>query len=898
VTAYQPKTYQNSVLESVETYFRACYELPNPRLAFYDVTERLWGAGLAYHPIAGFPDDMPYFCLRVPTGGGKTWLAAKSVAVVNTHLLRSEHSLILWLTPSNAIREQTIKALRERSHPYHAALREAGPVTVIDLAEAKAVSRATLDTSTVVIVATVQAFRREDTEFLKVYESNGALMHHFDNLSSAQRAELLTAGEGIDQTIPCSLANVLRLRRPFVIVDEAHNSRTELSFDTLARFRPSGIMELTATPDTVRTPSNVLHSVSAAELKGEEMIKLPIVLETEPNWQQCLADAIARRGELHALAEAEGRRGAAYLRPIILIQAEKRRQGVDTLDVDRVRKELLDNHRVPAEEIVVATGEERGLEKIEADFARGIADEACAVRYVITQQALAEGWDCPFAYILVSMAELHSATAVEQLLGRILRQPEARHREAAALNQSYAFVVSRDFAATAGALRDRLVQGAGFERREVSDFVTASKQDQGRLDLDAHPDRIVIHPVVVPLPEKPDMKAVPKAIREKLTWDDTAKTLTISRPLTADEEVAVKQAVQSEPAKQAIEQAALASRSKAIEFFQTPAEQGIRFAVPQMALKLQGELVLFDDPEVLDYPWDLSLYDANPTNAALAALNAALKVSEGGEIDIDGETGKVTTRFIADLQRDLGLAYRPEHWDEVKLAAWLCRNLPEASVTHASKLAFVAKWLRELLAQPGYDLARTNRQKFLVRNLLEQRMRELRLLAVKQAFQKTLFDEGRESRVKVDDSYSFEFHPQAYAPSRDYDGRTSPFGHFAFRKHYYGRIGDFDSKEEWDCAVWLDMQAQQGRIDFWVRNLVRKEACSFFLQKADGRFYPDFLCQLPGGKILAVEYKGADRWKEAEDDRLIGGLWAELSGGRCRFVMVTNRQWDAIDALL
>lgn len=898
MTAYQPKTYQNSVLESVETYFRACYELPNPRLAFYDVTERLWGAGLAYHPIAGFPDDMPYFCLRVPTGGGKTWLAAKSVSVVNTHLLRSEHSLILWLTPSNAIREQTIKALRERSHPYHAALREAGPVTVIDLAEAKAVSRATLDTSTVVIVATVQAFRREDTEFLKVYESNGALMHHFDNLSSAQRAELLTAGEGIDQTIPCSLANVLRLRRPFVIVDEAHNSRTELSFDTLARFRPSGIMELTATPDTVRTPSNVLHSVSAAELKGEEMIKLPIVLETEPNWQQCLADAIARRGELHALAEAEGRRGAAYLRPIILIQAEKRRQGVDTLDVDRVRKELLDNHRVPAEEIVVATGEERGLEKIEADFARGIADDACAVRYVITQQALAEGWDCPFAYILVSMAELHSATAVEQLLGRILRQPEARHREAAALNQSYAFVVSRDFAATAGALRDRLVQGAGFERREVSDFVTASKQDQGRLDLDAHPDRIVIHPVVVPLPEKPDMKAVPKAIREKLTWDDKAKTLTISRPLTADEEVAVKQAVQSEPAKQAIEQAALASRGKAIEFFQTPAEQGIRFAVPQMALKLQGELVLFDDPEVLDYPWDLSLYDANPTNAALAALNAALKVSEGGEIDIDGETGKVTTRFIADLQRDLGLAYRPEHWDEVKLAAWLCRNLPEASVTHASKLAFVAKWLRELLARPGYDLARTNRQKFLVRNLLEQRMRELRLLAVKQAYQKTLFDEGRESRVKVDDSYRFEFHPQAYAPSRDYDGRTSLFGHFAFRKHYYGRIGDFDSKEEWECAVWLDMQAQQGRIDFWVRNLVRKEACSFFLQKADGRFYPDFLCRLPGGKILAVEYKGADRWKEAEDDRLIGGLWAELSGGRCRFVMVTNRQWDAIDALL
>lgn len=895
MSSYQPKAYQQSVLASVEAYFRACYELPNPRLAFYAVTERLWGQGLAYNPIAGFPDDMPYFCLRVPTGGGKTWLAAKSVAVVNTHLLRSEHGLILWLVPSTAIREQTIKALRDRAHPYHAALREAGPVTVLDLAEAKSVTRATLDTSTTVIVATVQAFRREDTEGLKVYESNGALMHHFDGLSPEQRAELLTVGEGVEQNIPCSLANVLRLRRPFIIVDEAHNSRTELSFDTLARFRPSGILELTATPDTVRTPSNVLHSVSAAELKGEEMIKLPIVLETEPNWQQCLADAIARRGELHALADAERRKGANHLRPIVLIQAERRRQGVETLDVDRVRQELLDNHRVPAEEIVVATGEERGLEKIEADFARGIADEACPVRYVITQQALAEGWDCPSAYILVSMAELHSATAVEQLLGRILRQPEARHRDSGALNQSYAFVVSRDFAATAGALRDRLVQGAGFERREVSEFVTTLKKEQGRLDLDAHPERIVIHPVVVPLPEKPDMKTVPKPIRDKLAWDDKAKTLTISRPLTTDEEAAVKQAVQGEPARQAIEQAAEASRTKAIEFFQTPAELGIRFAVPQMALAMQGDLVLFDDPEVLDYPWDLSVYDAHPTTEALAALNAALKVSEGGEIDIDGDTGKVTTRFMADLQRDLGLAYRPEHWDDVKLAAWLCRNLPEASITHASKQAFVAKWLKELLAQPGYDLGRANRQKFLIRNLLEQRIRELRLLAVKQAYQQTLFDEGRESRVKVDETYSFEFHPQAYAPSRDYDGR---FGHFAFRKHYYGRIGDFDSKEEWECAVWLDMQAQQGKLDFWVRNLVRKEACSFFLQKADGRFYPDFLCQLPGGVILAVEYKGADRWKEAEDDRLIGGLWAELSDGRCRFVMIKDRHWEGISEKL
>ena len=179
--------------------------------------------------------------------------------------------------------------------------------------------------------------------------------------------------------------------------------------------------------------------------------------------------------------------------------------------------------------------------------------------------------------------------------------------------------------------------------------------------------------------------------------------------------------------------------------------------------------------------------------------------------------------------------------------------------------------------------------------MLEARIRDLRKQAAGKAFQEVLFGDDAASRVAVSDSYTFEFHPQAYAPSRDYDER---FGHFDFRKHYYGRIGDFDSKEEVECACWLDTKAQQGRIENWVRNLVRREGCSFFLQKADGRFYPDFLCKLAGGVVLAVEYKGADRWIAASDDRLVGGLWAELSERRCRFVMVTNKQWEGIETLL
>ena len=893
MAAYTPKNYQSAVLESVEKYFRACREHGKASTAFYETTEALWQRGSTYSPIEGFTPDMPYFCLRVPTGGGKTWLAAKAVSLVNIHLLASEYSVILWLVPSNAIREQTLRALKDRHHPYHQALREAGSVTVLDLDEAKSVTRATLDTSTTVIVTTRQAFQVDDTEIRKVYDSSGALMHHFDDLKPEQRAHL----EQADGVVPYSLANVLRLRRPFVIVDEAHNSRTPLSFETLSRFDPAGIMELTATPDTVKTPSNVLHSVYAAELKGEEMIKLPIRLETEPDWQQCLADAIARREELNAIAESERRQGEVYLRPIVLIQAQARSKVKETLDVDRVREELIANHRIPVEEIVVATGEEKGLEKLNADYESGILSADCPVNFVITQQALAEGWDCPFAYVLVSMAEVHSSTAVEQLLGRILRQPGARHRANEALNRSYAFVVSRDFNATAEGLRDRLVQGAGFERMEASEFVAAAKPEQGVLDYRNRLHRAEVRPVVVKLPEAPDIRKIPKATRDKLVWDKTTGDLTIKEPLSPEETEEVKAAVMSAAAVSAIETAATESRTTAVEFFQTPAELGTLFEVPQLALRIQGGLELFEDPEQLGYPWDLSLYDAHPSREELERLDAIGRVAGGGNLDIDAHSGRVKVNFIAGLQRDLGLAYTPEHWDEVKLATWLCKNLHDRTLTHQSKHAFVAGWLSELLKKDGMDLARVNQRKFEIRNLLEGRIDSLRRQTTAEAYQQVLFGNGAEERVSVSDDYVFTFNPYAYAPSRDYGGEYGPYD---FRRHYYSRIGDFDSKEEFECAVWLDQQAENGLIEFWVRNLVRREGSSFSLQKADRKFYPDFICRLPDEKTLIVEYKGANHWTtdKAKMDRMVGELWAAMSDGKCRFVMVKDRDWSAIDAAL
>lgn len=885
---FQLKDYQRSALASMEHYFRLCQQMGNADYAFQETTKELWGRKSDFTPLRGFPEEMPYFCLRVPTGGGKTYLAAKSVALVNNRLLHTEHSVILWLVPSKAIRDQTLAGLRDLNHAYHAALKEAGPITVIDLDEAKSLTRSTLDTSTVVIVATRQAFQVGDEEIRKVYESSGTLMPLFDDLNEVQRAELLKDSEG--QTTPYSLANVLRLRRPFIIVDEAHNSRTELAFDTLAKFRPSGIMELTATPDTEDTPSNVLHSVSAVELKREQMIKLPIQLETEPDDQRCLAIALDQREQLAILANKEQAAGAPYLRPLVLIQSEARSSTKETRHADWVKQELMENHNIPEEEIVIATGSERGLEALEEEYPGGIFSDKCPVKYVITQKALAEGWDCSFAYVLVSMAGVKSATAVEQLLGRILRQPQAKHRENEPLNRSYAYVVSKDFGETAETLRDCLVQSSGFNRQEAAEFVSAKKAEQAKLDFKRGSGRIRITPVEIKLPEEIDMSKVSTETKKKLKWSKAKKVLTITAPMSPAETEEVQAAAVMDASREAIGQGGEASRTKAVEVFQTPSELGKAFFVPQMEVYIDGELRLFDEPEAIDYPWDLPIYHAAVTDGQLKLLNITSKVAEGGLIDVDEDQGRVKTKFSRELTRDLGLSYRPENWDEAKLAAWFCRQIRDQSITHASKRTFVAAWLTSLLEKEEIDLALVNRQKFFLRNLIEEQVTGLRAEAIKTACQEFLFGDGNAERVRVGSEYQFEFHPDAYAPDRDDNGE---YGDYEFQNHFYPRMGAFDSKEEYQCACWLD---RQDAIQFWVRNLVRKNGGSFFLQTATGRFFPDFVCKLKDGRVLAVEYKGADRWQEAEPNRLVGELWEELSDGKCAFVMVKEKKWEWIEA--
>lgn len=488
------KQYQENALDRLKQYFRlAAAAGSNAKRAFIELTEE------PYHPVPELA-EMPCVCIRVPTGGGKTLMACHAVGIAAKALIQTGNPVVLWLVPSEQIRSQTLAALRDRSHAYRQALEVSvgGPVTVMDLQDAVQTPRAALDAATCAIVATLAAFRVEETDKRHVYQSSGYLMSHFDGLSAAQRAELQEA----DGTISFSLANVLRLRRPILIVDEAHNARTPLSFETLKRFEPTCAVEFTATPvRDLRTakdnlPSNVLVRVSASELKAEHMIKLPIRLETGGDWRAVVAQALRKREELETLAKEEQRSGGEYLRPIMLLQAQPKSAGHETLTVDMLEAALQSDFSVPEDWIRVATGERKEIRD------EDLLSPTCPARVILTVQALKEGWDCSFAYVLCSVAEWKAPTAVEQILGRIMRLPRAAETRHQALNEAYAFVASERMAQTA-------LQTAG-------DCIVGALQDHGFNRLEAQLAVAVQHDL--PLggffgePETPSTRGVPFSI--------------------------------------------------------------------------------------------------------------------------------------------------------------------------------------------------------------------------------------------------------------------------------------------------------------------------------------------------------------------------------------------------
>ncbi len=856
--------YQQRSLDALAAYFRAAGQ-EEASAAFTRLTGR---------PYLATPDlpGLPYVCLRVPTGGGKTLMACHAVGLAAKELLRQERALCLWLVPSNAILDQTLAALRDRAHPYRQALDAAfgGLLQVMTLAEALYVQRGTLDGETCVIVSTLAALRVEDTEGRKVYEESGALQHHFTRVPEGVGAALERRESG---SYVCSLANVFRMRRPVIIMDEAHNARTPLSFTTLARFHPSCIVEFTATPETRSAPSegrlasNVLHHVSASELKAEQMIKLPIKLTTSREWRDSVAGALETRRVLERTAETEMAKGGEYLRPLILFQAQPHHQDREAVTVEVLKRCLMEDFKISEAEIAVATGQVRELEDV------NLLARECPIRYIITMSALKEGWDCSFAYVLCSVADLGAQRAVEQILGRVLRLPGARRKSQEALNCAYAFVASPRFAEAALALTDALVEN-GFQRFEANASVMAPDRQGTLFD----PDSLFAR-ASVQVSQPPDLTKLDPVLRPKVTYDPAQGLLTIVGPLKEAVVQAVGQCFTRPADRQAVVQLQQDTRGHAVG-----REGGTRpppvIAIPWLAIRVNGQLELFEDTHFLDAEWSLASCEARLSEAEFP--DDATPVGESGQVDVD-DTGQI--RFIQDLQQQFTLLFAEPGWTVPTLVGWLDRKIVHPDIPQPQSAVFIHRAVTHLMEGRGLTLDQLARRKFPLRDALTRKIGEHRLAQARREYQRVLFSESPR-RIEVSPTVGFALSEDRYAPSAFYEGPQ------VFHKHAFRLISEMND-EEAACAAFLD---ELPNVRVWIRNVDQRSDSSFWLQTSTDRFYPDFIAVLQDGRYLVVEYKNERDWsnEDSEEKRALGTLWAERSNGRCLFVMPKGLQFSEI----
>src|SRR5581483_5341098 len=341
------KRYQATTLETLEKFLLEMRKV-GLKYAFMGISES------AYNSTSF--EETPFLCIKIPTGGGKTLVGCHAVELIMSTALQNklDRGIIVWFTPSEAIKTQTLKKFKDRKDWHRQTLDEAfdNNVKVFSNEEALRIRKEDVSDNLCIIISSLEAFRKEKTlqKNYKVYQENGALLDHFQHITEPTYLE-----RDSEETVINSLANVVRLSNPLIVIDEGHKTKTKLSIDFLKDLNPSFIIEYTATP---REGSNILVDVHASELKAEEMVKIPIVLESAAQWQDALARGIQQRIEL----EKETRKlTSEYIRPIALLQAQPKSKDGHSITVDQIKESLLER-KIPLEEIAVKTSDRNELE--------------------------------------------------------------------------------------------------------------------------------------------------------------------------------------------------------------------------------------------------------------------------------------------------------------------------------------------------------------------------------------------------------------------------------------------------------------------------------------------------------------------------------------------------------
>lgn len=500
----QLKEYQQRALAEIRTYLEHLASWrkradENPDLEI-DFSVKAWEKAAVPRPYIsrknGLGQPLPTFCLKVPTGGGKTLLAVKTIDLVNAIYRNRRTGLVLWIVPTTQIYRQTIQSLKDRDHPYrqHLDLATGGHTVVAEKTDR--FSPEDISENLVVLMLMLPSANRRTKETLKVFKDSGGFQDFFPPEDDIEKQEaFLKQFMNLDtygsekgywgNQIKTSLGNTLRTLSPIIILDEGHKAYSAGAQETLRGFNPCLIAELSATP----VQSNVLVEISGRELHAEEMIKLDlhVVNKASPDWKDTLLAGLNKRTALEEKAKEYEANTGTNIRPICLIQVERtgrEQMGGRYIHSEQVREHLIKFMGVPAEQIAVKTSEKDELKEV--DDVGGLMARNCPIRFIITKQALQEGWDCAFAYVLVILTNPSSKNALTQLVGRILRQPFARKTGLREIDESYVFC----FQQRAGALLESIRQGFGQEGLgDLKGHITTEDEPGG--DREGARDRFV-----------------------------------------------------------------------------------------------------------------------------------------------------------------------------------------------------------------------------------------------------------------------------------------------------------------------------------------------------------------------------------------------------------------------
>lgn len=850
------KPYQQQVINDLSLFLEHIQEAKDTRVAFYNFwakhprTPLFPFTGTAIEPYKNNVPRVPHICVKVPTAGGKTFIACNAIKTIFDAFDYDRPKAVVWLVPSITILDQTIKNLKDTSHPYRQKINShfGNKVEVFDkasLLQGSGFNATSVKEQLNIFILSFDSIRTANKEGRKVFEQNGSLQS-FESLL------------GKDQEI--SLMKVMQFLNPLVVVDESHNAETDLSIEMLKEFNPCFILDLTATP---RNNSNIISFIDALELKRENMVKLPVIVYNHQDKTEVINSSLQLQKRLELQAIEEEKKGGKYIRPIVLFQAQPK-NGKDFLNeeeeksnVQKLKDKLLEL-RIPAEQIKIKTAsinEIKGIDLMSRD---------CEVRYIITINALKEGWDCPFAYILASLADKSSAVDVEQILGRVLRQPYVTKHNFPLLNLSYVLTASSKFMDTL----QNIVKGlnrAGFSEKDykLTDTTTqaqAQKQDPLEqltifpttedeaedITSDIDPARISV-PSADGLPSQTVSEIEKTAIEQNDTFEKTVSEMQASNAAVLPNEI--QQLVKTYSIRDIFKEKA---QSICLPQFYLKVPANNLFSQTEEDVPLEKENLL-EGFRLSQQPTDI-VFNSITSELYKVDLDETRKEHTPTFVRLDGIVKESVMEYILDPARKNSRVK-----NLTKRIMDFIGNMYPIPDREIEK--YISRILEDFTDEQFNDFASNE---YTYTDKIKQKIKSLS----EQFAEKQFRDFLDTDRVFIKPSFRL---PTTISP-----GDTS----MDITKSLYekeGKMNDYETRV-------INEIANMPNIAFWTRNIERKGF------KINGfiNHFPDFIIQTKNGKTILLETKGDHL--DAEQKIRLGSLWQGKAGNDFRYFMVYDRR--------